>query len=477
MPTFPEARRWRPHLGLRGRILLGQVGVLLLVLAAIDAFTLITLERTYLQERRIHYLTQANMAASIGGTYLARKEPYLRYVAREFGGQAGARVLFLDATGTVVVDSYGDPAVEGKRLPAPEVAEALAGKQGSATHRFSDLGWVMYTAVPVTHPAGEGAVFLSASLAPVEESLRALAWRMAILSATALAAGIAASFLLARVITRPLSRLRRAAGELAAGRWGHRVAMHGHDEIARLGQAFDRMAEDLQQLDRTRRDFVADASHELRTPLAAMRALAEPMAHGQPLPADTYRELAKDLLAQVKRLQRLSEGLLELARLENQLETGAPLHRIPTDLTKVAREAVDQIVPVAEQRSIQIILDLPPRLPATVDPEAIVRVLTNLLHNAVKYTPTGGQVSLSMRGHGDRVKLQVSDTGEGIPPDQIPLLFQRFHRVDRARARHTGGTGLGLAIADRLMRLHGGEITVESTPGQGSTFTVWIPYS
>ncbi|HHY94950.1 MAG TPA: HAMP domain-containing protein, partial [Firmicutes bacterium] len=297
------------------------------------------------------------------------------------------------------------------------------------------------------------------------------------LSATALAAGTAASFLLARVITRPLSRLRRAAGELAAGRWGHRVAMHGHDEIARLGQAFDRMAEDLQQLDRTRRDFVADASHELRTPLAAMRALAEPMAHGQPLPGETYRELAKDLLAQVERLQRLSEGLLELARLENQLETGAPLHRTPTDLTEVAREAIDQIVPVAEQRGIQIFLDLPPRLPATVDPEAIVRVLTNLLHNAVKYTPAGGRVSLSMRGHGDRVKLQVSDTGEGIPPDQIPLLFQRFHRVDRARARHTGGTGLGLAIADRLVRLHGGEITVESTPGQGSTFTVWIPYS
>ncbi|MDI6894656.1 MAG: ATP-binding protein [Bacillota bacterium] len=464
---------------IRGRILASQVGLLALVLAILDIFTLITLESAYLQERRVYYLTHANIAASTAGSYLAGHDPYLRYLAREFGAQAGGRLLYLDNAGTVVVDSYGDPALEGKPLPGAEVREALQGKQMAAVHHFSDLGWVMYTAVPVATSAGRppaGAAFLSASLAPVYARLRSFAAHLGLITAAALLLGAAASFLLARLITHPLGTLHRAAGELARGHWSHRAGLRGKDEIARLGHALDRMADDLQRLDQTRRGFVADASHELRTPLAALRALAEPLAQGEDVPPQTCREVAAEILGQVDRMQQLTEDLLELARLDHRLESGEHVHPAAADLASLARDALDMVAPLARQKELDLRLEVAAaRAEAPVDEEAIYRVLGNLLENAVKHTPPGGTVTVRVARTGDRAVLEVADTGEGIPPDRLPFIFQRFYRVDPARARRTGGSGLGLAIADRLVRLHGGEITVRSTPGRGTTFTVIIP--
>lgn len=464
---------------IRGRILLSQVGLLALVLLILDAFTLATLESAYLRERRVFYLTWANIAANTATTYLPEGDPYLRYLARDFATQAGARLLYLDGSGRVVVDSYGDPALEGKTLPGAEVSEALAGKQTSTVRYFPDLGWVMYTAVPIGQSAVRppaGAVFISASLAPVYASLRAFAVRLALITAGALLLGAVAGFLLARLISRPLASLRRAAGELARGHWGHRANLRGQDEVAQLGRAFDRMAEDLQRLDRTRRRFVADASHELRTPLAALRALAEPLAHSGDLPPETYREVAGEILGQVDRMQHLTEDLLELARLDNRLEEGEHLQRAPRDLVALAREAAEAVEPLAQQKGVS--LQVEPEVPTLyveVDDEAMHRVLSNLLDNGIKYTPAGGAVTVRVSRQGERALLRVIDTGEGIPPDRLPFIFQRFYRADPARARRTGGTGLGLAIADRLVRLHGGEISVDSTPGRGSTFTVALP--
>lgn len=496
---------------LRAKILLSQVGLLLLVLVVIDAFTLITLENAYLGERKLHYFTQANIMASTGGPYLVRKEPYLRYIAREFGSQAGARVMFLDAEGQVVVDSYGDPAIEGKALDTEEALKALEGGQVAGTHYFHDLGWVMYVAVPVwgaqgsraaggsvadggtaskgvskdgqSRPIPTGAVFLSASLSSVYHDLTQFKVRILSLSAVALILGIAASFLLARAFTHPLTLLRKAVQQIASGRWSHRVGLKGGDEIAGLAQAFDRMAEDLQRLDETRRAFVADASHELRTPLASIKALTEPMAFGKDLDPETYRELSRDVLSQIDRMQRLTESLLELARLENQLETGSSLKKAKVDLLWIGEEALEAMRPLAEQRGVTLKAEAPGSgrgpipVVANVDSEAVDRILANLLDNAVKHTPSGGTVSLGILREGDMAVLRVSDTGEGIPKEQIPLVFQRFQRADRSRARRTGGTGLGLAITDRLVRLHGGEISVDSSLGKGSVFTVYIPIS
>lgn len=463
----------------RGRILLGQMGVLALVLLVLDAFALAALESAYLRERRVFYLTWANIAANTATTRLEDGDPYLRYLARDYAARAGARLLFLDATGRVVVDSFADPALEGQVLRGREPAEALAGREATGVRYLPGPGWVMYAAVPIATAASgppAGAVFLSAPLRPLYEELRSLALRLLLITAGALALGTAAASLVARVITRPLAALRHAAAELSRGRWGHRVNLRGRDEVAELGRAFDRMAGDLERLDRSRRQFVADASHELRTPLAAMRALAEPLVYGPALPPETYREMVAEILGQVERMQRLADGLLELARLEERLQEGDRLQRERRDLVSLAREAAATVEPLAREKGVRLLVEAGPGvLEAQVDGEAVHRVLCNLLDNGIKHTPAGGTVKLEVARGGDRAVLRVSDTGEGIPAERLPYIFQRFYRGDPARARRTGGAGLGLAIADRLVRLHGGEIGVESTPGRGSVFTVTLP--
>jgi two-component system, OmpR family, phosphate regulon sensor histidine kinase PhoR len=223
-------------------------------------------------------------------------------------------------------------------------------------------------------------------------------------------------------------------------------------------------------MEQMHRDFVANVSHELRTPVASIRAMAETILMMQGDDPQQAEEFLNTIITESDRFTELLDDLLNLARLEAGHRMVNPL---PIDICEVIRHAAKRVVGPVTEKGQTLTLDLPPRLEAVLDRDALVQVLVNLVDNARKYSPE--KAAITVRATLDRgVRIQVSDTGMGIPEAELERIFERFYRVDRGRAR-AGGTGLGLAIVRQLVELQGGRILVESTLGEGTTFTVILP--
>ncbi len=282
---------------------------------------------------------------------------------------------------------------------------------------------------------------------------------------------LAVAVFVARRIVEPVEAMGAAAQRIAAGRYGERVPVASQDELGELAEQFNRMAEALQRLERLRKDLVADVAHELRTPLAGLSGYLEGLLDGV---LEASPEVLGRMQREVHRLQRLVEDLQELSRVEAGQVKVQP---VPTILREVVEGVVARLRPQGEDKGIRLGVEVPPDLPAVLaDPDRVAQVLTNLLGNALQYTPLGGRVDVRAWRVGREVAVAVQDTGIGIPPEHLPFVFERFYRVDRSRSRRAGGAGIGLAIARSLVELHGGKIWADSPgPGRGSTFTFTLP--
>jgi len=285
--------------------------------------------------------------------------------------------------------------------------------------------------------------------------------------------GILLGLAFSRQLTAPLAWLTAATHRIAQGDLSQRVPETGSEEMADLGRAFNRMAADLSEAERLRRNLVADVAHELRTPMSVLqgnlRAILDDVYPLEPA------EIAS-LYDETRILSRLVDDLHELALVEaGQL----PLHMQPVDLAGVIQTTVANMAVVAESGEVGLDVDLAAGLPPVqADPDRLAQVLRNLLANALRHTPAGGRVTISAGSSPDEpslVRIIVTDTGEGIAPEDLPYVFDRFWRADPSRSRDRGGAGLGLTIARQLVEAHGGRITVASEPGQGSRFTFTLP--
>jgi signal transduction histidine kinase len=242
------------------------------------------------------------------------------------------------------------------------------------------------------------------------------------------------------------------------------------DELGRLARTLNTMLERLRSaLDEERR-FAADASHELRTPLGVMEAELEVALRSAALP-ESARAVLASVREEVVQLARLVENLLVLSRAEAR--SAVELARRPVDLLELAGVVEARFRASAVNGNLDLTVEGSPAQ-AWADPELILQALANLVDNALKYTPPGGAVRILVADSG-QPRVEVRDSGPGIPAGELDRVFERFYRVDRSRRRTTGGAGLGLAIARRLVEAHGGRIAVASEPGRGTTFTVWLP--
>ncbi len=228
----------------------------------------------------------------------------------------------------------------------------------------------------------------------------------------------------------------------------------------------------LRRVDRIRQDFVANVSHELRTPVATVRALTESLLGGALEEKETADRFLRDLDRETARLSQLIEDLLALSRLEAG-ETVLRLESVP--LRELVAECLERKSKLAANYGVEINADLSGELTVEADRRLLATLLDNLLDNAVKYNRPGGRVSVGCRRESRGLVLEVRDTGVGMPREELPRIFERFYRVDRARSRETGGTGLGLSIVKHIVELHGGSVTVQSEPGEGSVFLVYLP--
>jgi signal transduction histidine kinase len=257
---------------------------------------------------------------------------------------------------------------------------------------------------------------------------------------------------------------------METGDYSQRVETRNRDEVGRLAVAFNRMSAELEQVEQSRRDLVANVSHELKTPIAAIRAHLENLLDGVERPDPQTLEV---MLTQSERLGRLVEQLLDLSRLESG---EVPLHREDVQLAPLVSQVVSEIEVSSTGREVRLARELPEDLPMVdADRERVHQVLFNLVDNAVRFSPEGGEVTIAAHRHNGTIEVSVADTGLGISSEHLPRLFERFYRVDTARAREDGGTGIGLAIARSVVEAHGGHIRAESEPGKGSVFTFDLP--
>ncbi|HSL11515.1 MAG TPA: HAMP domain-containing sensor histidine kinase [Actinomycetota bacterium] len=313
---------------------------------------------------------------------------------------------------------------------------------------------------------------LPAKITATFEFLSRFWWQF--LVAGALAAGFALLFArwFARGMTQPLRDMAAAARRMETGTYEVRVEASARDEVGQLAHAFNRMSGELARLEASRRDLVANVSHELKTPIAAMRAHLENLLDGVEEPD---RETLEVMLAQAERLGRLVEQLLDLSKLESG---EVPLHRDHVPVAPIVRQVVSEIEVARAGKAVRIAQDIPPDLPTVdADAERVHQVLFNLVDNALRFVPEGGEVTIAAHRHNGSVEISVADNGVGIPREHLPRLFERFYRADTARARGDGGTGIGLAIARSVVEAHGGSIRAESEPGSGSVFSFDLPAS
>ena len=276
--------------------------------------------------------------------------------------------------------------------------------------------------------------------------------------------------LLAHGMTFPLREMVVAARAMARGEYGRRVTATSRDEVGELARAFNAMAADLAEVDRMRRDLVANASHELRTPIGALQAMLENLVDGvEPV----ERTALESMLRQVERLGTLVEQLLDLSK----LESGAvPLDRRRVPARALLRDVVDEWRAQAQANDVELGVSVgPPDLSLDADRERLRQVLGNLVANAVRHSPQGGSVTLQASEDSGCVRLEVADEGPGISPAEAERVFERFYRTDHARAASEGGTGLGLAIARWIVELHGGTIRAEAGRTGGCRMVVELP--
>ncbi|HVA31085.1 MAG TPA: ATP-binding protein [Gaiellaceae bacterium] len=289
--------------------------------------------------------------------------------------------------------------------------------------------------------------------------------------AAAAVAALAVSWFVSRRVTGPIGTLVSASAAVARGGLDTRVPVTGEDELAALARSFNEMAARLEQTEQRRRELFSDVAHELRTPLATIDGYAQAVGDGV-LQAD--ERIWGAIRAEVARLTRLADDLQKVSRAE---ERQLDLHLVPTAPQAIVEAALVAASPAFEQKGVELAAELDADLPPVqVDRDRLAEVLANLLENALRHTPATGRVTVSAHAADHSLELAVADSGEGIPPEHLPRLFERFYRVDRARDRARGGAGIGLAIAKAITEAHGGRIAADSAgPGAGSTFRVTLP--
>ena len=296
----------------------------------------------------------------------------------------------------------------------------------------------------------------------------------------ALAVSLLAGMLVARRLTVPINRLRRVALQVARGNLDERAQLSGVLEIDELAAQFnvmaDRLAASLRILEADRdrlREFVADVSHELRTPIAALRTFSDLQHDGKVDPA-TRDEFLSRSREQISRLEWLSTNLLDLSRIDAGIY---PLDMGWGDLRDPVRSVVEAHAEAAEERGITLSSEVPAKpVDAHFDRERIVQLVTNLAGNALKFTARGGEVSIRLADTPQSAVIEVRDTGPGIPPDELPRIFERFYRGTNTGEARASGSGLGLAIVRSIVEMHGGSVAVESTVGEGALFRVMLPH-
>ena len=382
-----------------------------------------------------------------------------------------SRILVTDDVGKVLYDTRETGSAVGEYAIYTEVVQALLGND-TFTCSYQGGAFRSRASSPVLYQNRIiGAVYAYEYDREQGALLEGLQANLLRLSALIGVVVLVLSVILSRALTRKIGRLLTAIRKVREGAYSHRAEIPGRDEIAQIGQEFNSLTDRLQTTENARRRFVSDASHELKTPLAAIRLLTDSILQTDNIDPATTREFVADIGAEAERLSRITEDLLRLTRLDSGvLEPATAVEVLP-----VLEQTMRMMSLVAQEKGVELTYTAAGDCTVLGTRDEIYQIIYNLTDNAVKYSPAGSTVQVSLRGTAEGVELTVADNGTGIPEEDLPRIFQRFYRVDKARSREAGGTGLGLSIVSDTVQRRGGTVEAANRPGGGAVFTVRWP--
>ncbi len=378
------------------------------------------------------------------------------------------RILVTDQSAKVIYDSTG---TEQERYALlPEIVRAIEGND-VFTWQYHDGAMQSHAASPVLYyGAVIGCVYMM-EYDTVQGAL-ILSLQNTVLRITLVLEIVVLLFSIAfsNAFSRRMRRIMASMRIIQEGDYSHKVAMGGNDELTVLGNEFNDLTERLQTSEQKRRRFVSDASHELKTPLASIKLLSDSILQND-MDSDTIREFVSDIGDEAERLNRMTAKLLSLTKVDGDVDTESEIIYMTPTIQRVER----MLSGLARQAEVAIELDLQGDAPVLILEDDLYQIVFNLMENGIKYNIAGGKLTVKLTRDEENVCLTVSDTGMGIPEEAVGHIFERFYRVDKARSRQSGGSGLGLAIVRAIVERYRGEISVESVPDQGTTFTVCFP--
>ena len=445
--------------------------LLIVLLLMLNIFPITSSRDTVFQEKESSISGQAAILA----TSLAK----LDKPDQASVGEVGEVLRLLNITGferTVVVDTRGQTLYYTYGTSAPESEEkdlntALSGKTVFRS-KYDGESFLSSYAIPISRQGAiTGAVYLVERAVVRAVIILDVQSQIRIISVMIILVVLALAVVFSSVILRRIHDLASSMRIVAAGDYSHRMQISGSDELSDLGNEFNTLTERLDATERERRRFVSDASHELKTPLASIRLLSDSIVQNENMDTETVREFVTDIGNEAERLQRTTEKLLDLSRLDDDIQVIPE----PVDVKQVAVDALVLLRPLAKERQIRLRCELEDGCVVMATVDDMFHIIFNLIENAIKYNLDGGSVFVRLETGPENIMLTVEDTGVGIPEEDRYNIFTRFYRVDKARSREAGGSGLGLSIVHAAVKAHGGTIMVGDNKPQGSRFTVSFP--
>jgi len=467
-------RKKIPFISLRWILLAGYAAAGIIPLLLLASTMLHSVQGYFVEERKKELLSQANVISGqlTSSNYLLREENRgaMEEVILETYRSEDYRVMILDSSYMVIYDTgYEDV---GKTFLLPEIVQAMEDKD---TAREQENGTV-YAAASIRGMSNQrsGVVLIVDGMQDVQGIVGDIGKEAYLLLGCIVTLLFIIMIVVSKVFTEPVKSLIGIIKEMSEGHFERRanVTQKPHTELVDLANACNQMADQLEMVESSRQQFVSNVSHELKTPLSSVKVLSESILLMEDVPKEMYVEFLHDINSEVDRMTAIINDLLTLVKLDQK---EIPLNFKEVDLNQMMAGIVKRLQPLAEDKGVILETDYLKEITADADEMKLSLAISNLADNAIKYTPEGGRVKITLDADHQHAFITVADTGIGIPEDEVNRVFERFYRVDKTRDRETGGTGLGLSITHAAIMMHKGSIKVNSKEEEGTTILVRIP--
>lgn len=463
-----------PFLSLRWILLAAYALAGIIPLLLLASTMLHSVQDYFIEERKKELLSQANVISgqltSSGFLFNEENRGDMEEIILETSQNEGYRVLVLDSSCVVVYDTgYEDI---GKTYLLPEVVQAMDDKDTAKEQKNG----AVYAAASVMGLSNQrsGVVLIVDGMQDVQGIIGDIGREAYLLLACIVALLFIIMVVVSKVFTEPVKNLIGIIKEMSEGHFERRakVEQRMHTELVDLALACNQMADQLEKVESSRQQFVSNVSHELKTPLSSVKVLSESILLMEDVPKEMYVEFLHDINSEVDRMTAIINDLLTLVKLDQK---EIPLNFKEIDLNQLMAGINKRLQPLADAKGVSLEVDYLKEITADADEMKLSLAISNLVDNAIKYTPEGGTVKVTLDADHQNVFITVADTGIGIPEKEVNRIFERFYRVDKTRDRETGGTGLGLSITHATIMMHKGSIKVNSKEEEGTTILVRIP--